>query len=107
MYTLLHYQTSEGRDVIEDWLVSLRDRRAAARIAARLARAAGGNLGDWKPVREGVCELRVHNGPGYRVYFARLGQVVVLLLCGGDKGSQDADVDTALERFKDFKRRTP
>lgn len=107
VYTVLHYQTGEGRDVVAEWLRGLRDRRAAARVAARLDRVAAGSLGDWKPVRDGVCELRVHHGPGYRVYFARTGGVVVLLLCGGDKDSQDKDIERALEYLKDFKRRSP
>jgi putative addiction module killer protein len=106
VYIVLHYQTSEGRNVVAEWLRGLRDRLAAARIAARLDRMAAGNLGDWKPLRDGVCELRVHHGPGYRVYFARTGEAFVLLLCGGDKGAQDKDIERALEYLKDYKRRS-
>lgn len=107
MYTVFHYQTSEGRDIVAEWLRDLRDRLAAARIVARLDRVAAGNLGDWKPVRNGVCELRIHHGPGYRVYFVRTGEVFVLLLCGGDKDTQDKDIERAIEYLKDFKRRSP
>jgi putative addiction module killer protein len=84
----------------------VKDRQARARINARLARLVGGNFGDSEPVGEGVMELRIDWGPGYRVYFARLGQVVVLLLCGGDKRMQDKDIKRAKDYFKDYKART-
>ena len=71
-----------------DWIKKLKDFRAQARIADRIDRLAGGNPGDVKPVGEGVSELRVNYGPGYRVYFIRDGSVVYVLLCGGDKSSQ-------------------
>ena len=77
------------------WLSSLRDRRAVARIAARLDRLAGGNPGDAQPVGEGVSELRINYGPGYRVYFIQRGPVLIILLCGGDKSSQDRDIKQA------------
>jgi putative addiction module killer protein len=89
-----------------EWLTALEDRQARARIRARLARLAAGNLGDVEPVGEGVMELRIDWGPGYRVYFARLGQIVVLLLCGGDKRTQDKDIKRAKDYFKDYKART-
>lgn len=72
----------------------MRDRKARARIDARLARVRQGNLGDWKAF-EGIGEMRIDYGPGYRVYFARRGQVVIVLLCGGDKRTQDADIKRA------------
>lgn len=77
------------------WLSGLRDRRAVARIAARLDRLAAGNPGDARPVGEGVSELRINYGPGYRVYFIQNGQILVILLCGGDKSSQDRDIKQA------------
>ena len=77
------------------WLMGLRDRRAVARIAARLDRLAGGNSGDAQPVGEGVSELRIHYGPGYRVYFLQRGPVLIVLLCGGDKSSQERDITQA------------
>lgn len=79
-------------DEFDGWLKGLRDRRARARIALRIDRLALGNPGDVKPVGGGVSELRIDYGPGYRVYFVRRGEVVLILLCGGDKGSQDRDI---------------
>ena len=75
-----------------DWIKKLKDFRAQARIADRIDRLAAGNPGDVMPVGEGVSELRVNYGPGYRVYFIRDGSVVYVLLCGGDKSSQDKDI---------------
>jgi putative addiction module killer protein len=77
------------------WLNGLADRRARAKIAARIDRLAQGNLGDVASVGEGVSELRIHFGPGYRVYFAARGRALVILLCGGDKSSQAKDIKTA------------
>ena len=79
----------------DTWLSSLRDRRAVARIAARLDRLAAGNPGDVEPVGEGVSELRINYGPGYRVYFIQRGPVLVILLCGGDKSTQSKDIKQA------------
>ena len=77
------------------WLTGLTDRRAVERIAQRLVRLQSGLMGDVKPVGAGVSELRIDYGPGYRVYFVRRGAVIVVLLCGGDKGSQSRDVARA------------
>ena len=77
------------------WERNLRDQRVRAIIAARIFRVANGLLGDVEPVGQGVSELRIHYGPGYRVYFQQRGNELVLLLCGGDKGSQDRDIETA------------
>jgi len=77
------------------WLDGLRDRRARLRIAARLIRLEAGLFGDVKPVGEGVSELRIDYGPGYRVYFMQRGQTLLVILCGGDKGSQDRDIAAA------------
>ncbi|MGQ0621198.1 MAG: type II toxin-antitoxin system RelE/ParE family toxin [Panacagrimonas sp.] len=74
------------------WLHELRDRRAAVRVQARLDRLAAGNPGDVKPVGEGISEMRIDYGPGYRVYFMRRGLLLVVLLCGGDKSTQDQDI---------------
>jgi putative addiction module killer protein len=81
--------------VFAKWIAGLRDRRARAKIAARIDRLAFGNAGDAEPVGEGVSELRIHYGPGYRVYFTRRGPVVIVLLCGGDKSTQAQDIKTA------------
>lgn len=80
-----------------DWFTSLRDRQAQARINVRIRRLSLGNPGDAKPVGEGVSELRIDYGPGYRVYFIQRGETLVVLLAGGDKRSQDRDIRTAIE----------
>ncbi|MEX3556327.1 MAG: type II toxin-antitoxin system RelE/ParE family toxin [Burkholderia gladioli] len=79
-------------DLFDHWLTELRDTRARARIEARIRRLSLGNPGDVKPVGEGVSEMRIDYGPGYRVYYLKRGPVVVVLLCGGDKRSQDKDI---------------
>jgi len=86
--------------VFDAWLSDLKDRQALARITARIDRLALGNPGDVKPVGAGVSEMRVDFGPGYRVYFQQRGLLVVLLLCGGDKRTQDADIKRAIELAK-------
>lgn len=87
--------------VFEAWLRSLADRTAAVIIARRIWRVAMGNLGDARSVGDGVSELRVHHGPGYRVYFIRRENTVIVLLCGGDKGSQARDIIQAKALAKD------
>jgi putative addiction module killer protein len=101
-----HYLTATGKNVFESWLESLRDDQAEARITARVNRLARGSFGDCKPVGNGVWELRVDWGPGYRVYYAMIGRVCVLLLCGGDKRKQSSDIAAAIEYFEDYKRRS-
>lgn len=105
-YELVYYQTVAGERPFVDWLAGLSDRQARARIEARLARVASGNLGDVEPVGEGVMELRIDWGPGYRVYYSRLGRTILLLLCAGDKRTQQRDIDRAKEYFKDYRART-
>jgi len=83
-------------DEYADWFKSLRDRQARARINTRIRRLSLGNPGDVKPVRQGVSELRIDYGPGYRVYFVQRGETLVILLAGGDKRTQDRDIKTAL-----------
>jgi putative addiction module killer protein len=82
--------------VYAQWIDNLRDLRGRARILVRVERLAAGNPGDVKPVGGGVSELRIHFGPGYRVYFTQRGQDIVILLAGGDKSSQPKDIQTAL-----------
>jgi putative addiction module killer protein len=101
-----HYISSAGKDVFDDWLSQLADARAQAKIAVRINRLAAGNFGGCKQVRQGVCELRIDWSPGYRVYYAMLGGVCVLLLCGGDKRKQSSDIDRAIGFLKDYKERT-
>jgi putative addiction module killer protein len=83
-------------DEYSEWFASLRDRQARARINARIRRLSLGNPGDVKPVGEGVSELRIDYGPGYRVYFLQRGHEVLILLAGGDKRTQKKDIQTAL-----------
>jgi putative addiction module killer protein len=105
MIDVLRYVTESGKDVFGEWLGSLPDRRAAAKVAARINRLAVGNFGDCRPIGEGVWELRIDWGPGYRVYYARAGSACVLLLCGGDKRRQSNDIRRAIEYWKDYLRR--
>lgn len=81
--------------VFEKWLSSLRDRQTRSRILTRLSHVQEGNFGDHKSVGDGVSELRFAFGPGYRIYYTRRGSVVVIMLCGGDKGSQQSDIRKA------------
>jgi putative addiction module killer protein len=83
-------------ELFAEWFNSLRDRHARARIQARIDRAELGNFGDCKPVGNGVSEMRIHYGPGYRVYFVKRGEMLVILLAGGDKNSQSKDIATAI-----------
>lgn len=105
MHEIQDYLTPEGRDPFKDWLASLSDRMARARILARVQRMAAGNFGDCKPLACGVWELRIDHGPGYRAYYARAGERLILLLVGGDKRKQQADIETALGYWKDWQRR--
>lgn len=99
------YTDSQSRQPLTQWLGDLKDVRARAQIRARLARVATGNLGDCKPLRDGVQELRIDFGPGYRVYLSRQGSVLVLLLCGSDKGNQNKAIAQAIEYLEDWKQR--
>lgn len=99
------YTDAIGRAPFEDWLNALKDAQGRARIRARLARVQAGNLGDCKPLRDGVQELRIDHGPGYRVYLSRQGPVLVLLLCGSDKSEQDKAIRQALAYLADWKQR--
>ncbi len=83
-------------EVFANWLDDLDDTRARARVQARIERLASGNPGDVKPVGEGVSEMRIDYGPGYRVYFTKAGRQIVVLLAGGDKKTQDADIKAAI-----------
>ena len=91
-------------DEFHHWLGSLSDRRAATRIIDRIKRASNGNFGDAKSVGSGVSEMRIDYGPGYRVYFFRRGKELVVLLCGGDKKSQQADIARAVRMKEEIER---
>ena len=95
-YTFSMITISETEN-FSQWFAGLRDTIAKARIKARLRSAGMGNFGDCKPVGEGVSEMRIHCGPGYRVYFVQRGLEMVILLAGGDKGTQDKDIKTAVK----------
>ena len=105
MIELVTYVDAAGNVPFRAWLHSLQDRQARIRIAARLARVQAGNFGDCKPLRDGVMELRIDHGPGYRVYLSRQGPLVVLLLCGSDKDTQGRAITQAIEYLNDWKRR--
>jgi putative addiction module killer protein len=100
------YLTAEGRDVFGEWLGDLVDLKGRARIAVRIDRLAGGNFGDSRSIGRGLYELRIDWGPGYRVYYAKIEEACVLLLCGGDKRKQAADIKRARAYSKDYEKRT-
>ena len=105
MYAIRHYLNSEGKNNFLDWQRKLRDDMAKMAIERRLIRVGHGNLGDHKYCREGVWELRVDIGAGYRLYYALNGKEIILLLCGGDKRTQDADITRASSYWQDWQRR--
>lgn len=105
MLELFRYQRADGREPFTDWLEGIRDKVAQARIRVRLRQIQAGNFGDTAAVGGGVSELRIHVGAGYRVYYGRHGQMVVILLCGGDKRSQSKDIVLAKELWAEWKRR--
>ncbi len=100
-----HYLSRTGRDPFQRWLDGLADLRCRIAILRRVDRMASGNSGDHRFCRDGVWELRVDCGPGYRVYFARPSTSRVLLLCGGSKRSQSADIATAVRNWADYQER--
>jgi putative addiction module killer protein len=102
---VLVYRTREGRLPFDEWLRELRDANAVARILARIGRVRRGYLGDCKPVGEGVSELRIDYGPGYRVFFGQTRRTLVILLCGGDKRTQERDIRTAQQYWTDYQQR--
>ncbi|KJS17866.1 MAG: addiction module antitoxin RelB [Hoeflea sp. BRH_c9] len=89
--------------VFDRWMRALRDRRALSKILLRIERVADGNFGDHKPVGQGVQEMRIDHGPGYRVYYVQRGALVVILLCGGAKSSQARDIATARRLVRELK----
>jgi putative addiction module killer protein len=100
-----YYQTADDRVPFREWLASLKDRGARARIRTRIDRLILGNLGHCAPVGHGVLELKIDYGPGYRVYFGQVGSTIVVLLCGGDKSTQHKDIATAHDYWEDYRRR--
>lgn len=104
-YTLKIYETHNGAEPIIEWLNSLKDLKAKTAIRLRLDRMKLGNFGYCRAVGEGVSELKIDVGPGYRVYFGMIGKTVILLLCGGDKKTQDKDIRCAIGFFREHKQR--
>ena len=106
MLELRYYLASDGGSPFEEWFTDL-DAAAAAKVAVALARLEQGNLSNVKPVGEGVLEYRINWGPGYRVYFGRDGDTLVILLTGGTKRRQQSDIETAKASWTDYRRRRP
>jgi putative addiction module killer protein len=100
-----HYVDRAGEDIFQRWLAEIRDGRTKAKIGVRVGRFAMGNFGDCRPLREGVWELRIDWGPGYRVYYSLIGKAVALLLCAGDKQRQSSDIDRAIGYLKGYRER--
>lgn len=105
MYHILHYIDAQGRDRYQEWLDRLRDRQAKVAIIRRVARLASGLSGDYKTVRDGIQELRIDVGSGYRIYFAYIGSTVILLTNGGSKHRQNEDIKAAIQMLQDWKSR--
>ena len=102
---IIIYVTVDGISPFSEWRDSLRDRRAKAKIRARIDRVEEGNLGDYKSVGEGVFELRIDYGSGYRIYFGQEGSTIIILLCGGDKSTQTQDIRKAQKYWEDYRSR--
>jgi len=105
MYEIRHYLTKSEKDLFMEWHGQLRDTKVKIAVDRRVNRMELGNFGDHKPCRSGVWELRIDVGPGYRIYYAIAGTQVILLLCGGDKRTQDADIDRACAYWLDWQGR--
>lgn len=102
-----HYLTASGRDLYQAWLDDLKDMRARVAIQRRVDRLAAGNYGDHEFCRDGIWELRIDVGAGYRVYYARAGRTILLIVCAGDKRTQAADIKRAVKFWDDYQRRLP
>lgn len=107
MYEVEEYFTEAGECPFEEWLEGLRDIQAKKKILGRIARVRCGNLGDWKSLEnaQGIFEMRIHFGPGYRIYFGFVGKTVILLLAGSDKGDQGRVIAKAKQYWDDYQRR--
>ncbi len=105
MYEIRHYLTLTGVDVFETWIDQLRDTKALMAIDRRVSRIEMGNFGDHKFCRDGVWELRIDVGQGYRIYYGLAGSQIVLLLCAGDKRTQDTDIRRACKYWQEWQRR--
>lgn len=101
--TVVIYTTKNGREPLSEWLTCLKDRTTRARIQNRISRLELGNFGDYEPIGEGIFELRLFFGPGFRVYYAEYNDVTIILLCGGSKKTQSRDILKAKNFWKEFK----
>lgn len=106
MYEIRRYQARNGKEFLTEWLDALKDREGYRAILRRINRMEEGNLGDHKFCSDGVWELRVNFGPGYRVYYGIAGSQMILLLCGGDKRTQSSDIFRAVQYWRDWQKRT-
>ena len=100
---LQFHRTQNGREPFTEWLESIRDRKIQTRIRGRIDRVEAGNFGDCQSVGDGVFELRLHFGQGYRIYFGEVANTIVLLLCGGEKSSQTRDIERAKTYWREHK----
>jgi putative addiction module killer protein len=107
MFEVFRYQSESGDQPFTEWLASIDDKSVEARVRIRLRRLEAGLFGDCEPVGSGVLELREHRGAGWRIYFGRHGRTVVVLLTGGSKRTQTADIELAKSLWADWKRRQP
>jgi putative addiction module killer protein len=105
MFDVRRYLAESGQDYVEEWLESLDDPPTRARIEIRIERLSRGLFGDTKYLQDGVHELKLDFGPGYRIYYGKEGKRIILLLCGGDKSTQKKDVRNAIEYWKDYEAR--
>jgi putative addiction module killer protein len=107
-YEVAVYQTEAGEAPFQAWVKEVKDAKAKTIIVSRLERAAGGLFGDWKAIAgaRGLCEMRIHHGPGYRIYYSVIGQQIVLLLAGSTKQSQGKAIAAAKAHLEDYSRRT-
>ena len=105
LFQVESYTDVKGRDLFGTWLNGLKDRKAKAIVITRIARLKGGSLGNCRDLADGVWEMKIDFGPGYRVYFARAGKTLYLLLAGGDKGTQTSDIKEAKKRWQEYQKR--
>lgn len=105
MKNIIIYQTKSGKEPLSEWVEKIKDTSVRARIRTRLLRLLNGNIGDYKYLSDGISELRLDFGSGYRIYFSELDNIWLLLLMGGDKSSQNRDIQKAIELLKDYKER--
>ena len=105
MVQVYRYKTEAGAEPVTEWLLSLKDNLVQAKMRLRINRVAEGNFGDCSSVGDGVSELREHIGAGFRMYFGQQGKTIVILLCGGTKRTQTADINTAKRYWTDWKKR--